>query len=233
MIDDETIQRLPFAAALPARARRELATRGVLRRFAAGATLFRAGAPGHTMFFILEGRVRVLGGPPGRAHVVHTEGAGGGLGEVPALDGGPYPATARAAEPTTCIAFTADGIRAAIDCDPALAWVFIARLGGRVRTLVERLDAQTARRLPERLAAIVLERHQRVGGGVFGLGGSQTAIAEELGTVREVVVRMLADLRRSGLIRSAGRGRLEIADLAGLTRLAGREAQRPAGSAAR
>ena len=233
VIDDETIQRLPFAAALPARARRELALRGVLRRFPAGASLFRAGAPGRMMFFIVEGRVRVLGGPPGRPHVVHTETAGGGLGEVPALDGGPYPASAVAAEPTTCIAFTADAIRAAVAAEPALAWVFITRLGNRIRVLVERVDAQAARRLPERLAGLIVERHRDAGGGSFGLGGSQTAVAEELGTVREVVVRMLGELRRSGLIRPAGRGRLEVTDLPALCRLAGITPQRPAGSTMR
>ena len=175
----------------------------------------------------------MLGGPPGRPHVVHTETTGGGLGEVPALDGGPYPASAVAAEPTTCIAFSADAVRAAVTAEPALAWVFIARLGNRVRVLVERLDAQAARRLPERLAGLILERHRDAGGGAFGLGGSQTAVAEELGTVREVVVRMLGELRRAGLIRAAGRGRLEVTDLSRLRRLAGTTGQRPAGSAMR
>lgn len=234
MIDDQTMQRLPFAAALPARARRELALRGVLRRFPAGGTLFRAGSPGRTMFFILDGRVRVLGGPPGRAHVVHTEEAGGGLGEVPTLDGGPYPATAVAAEPTTCVAFSADAIRAAIAADPALAWVFISRLSSRIRVLVARLDAQAAQRLPPRLARLILERHRQAGGGSFGFGGSQTAVAEELGTVREVVVRMLGNLRRAGVIGSAGRGRIEVTNLPALRRLADADAaQRPAGSAMR
>ena len=146
---------------------------------------------------------------------------------------GRNPASAVAAEPTTCIAFTADAIRAAVAAEPALAWVFITRLGNRIRVLVERVDAQAARRLPERLAALILERHQEAGGGAFGLGGSQTAVAEELGTVREVVVRMLGELRRAGLIRPAGRGRLEVANLTELRRLAGAAPQRATGSAMR
>ena len=97
----------------------------------------------------------------------------------------------------------------------------------------KRVDAQAARRLPERLAALILERHQEAGGGAFGLGGSQTAVAEELGTVREVVVRMLGELRRAGLIRPAGRGRLEVANLTALRRLAGAAPQRATGSAMR
>ena len=85
----------------------------------------------------------------------------------------------------------------------------------------------------ERLAGLILEKDRGAGGGSFGLGGSQSAVAEELGTVREVVVRMLGELRRAGLIRSAGRGRLEVTDLPALRRLAGTASQRPAGSAMR
>ncbi len=226
MIDDATLNRIPFAAALTTGARRELAARGVLRRFPAGSVLFRAGDPGAAMYVILDGCVRVLGGLPGRAHVVHTERAGGSLGEVPALDGGPYPATAEAVESTTCIAFTAGALHAAITSEPSLAMIFIARLAGRVRVLVDRIESQAARRLPERLAALILKRHRETGAGEFTIATSQTAVAEELGTVREVVVRMLADMRRDGLIRSAGRSRVAVLDVAALQRLAGVPPQR-------
>jgi DNA-binding transcriptional regulator YhcF (GntR family) len=46
-------------------------------------------------------------------------------------------------------------------------------------------------------------------------------LAEELGTVRELVVRALAQLRDAGLVASAGRGRYVVRDLAALTDLAG------------
>ncbi len=42
--------------------------------------------------------------------------------------------------------------------------------------------------------------------------GKQAALAEELGTVREVLVRSLRELRESGLIVPAGRGRWSVAD---------------------
>ncbi len=42
--------------------------------------------------------------------------------------------------------------------------------------------------------------------------GKQAAVAEELGTVRDVLVRSLRELRESGLIVPAGRGRWSVAD---------------------
>jgi biotin operon repressor len=50
---------------------------------------------------------------------------------------------------------------------------------------------------------------------------SQAALAEELGTVREVLVRSLASLKRSGAVVLAGRGRYRIAKPSILRALAG------------
>ncbi|MGH7719979.1 MAG: helix-turn-helix domain-containing protein [Gemmatimonadaceae bacterium] len=49
---------------------------------------------------------------------------------------------------------------------------------------------------------------------------SQGELAEELGTVREVVVRALRELRADGVIRSAGSGRIEVLDATALARRA-------------
>jgi CRP-like cAMP-binding protein len=46
----------------------------------------------------------------GRAHVVHEEGPGGTLGEVPLFDGGGYPATAIAQAATRCAVYTPQGL---------------------------------------------------------------------------------------------------------------------------
>jgi DNA-binding FadR family transcriptional regulator len=45
---------------------------------------------------------------------------------------------------------------------------------------------------------------------------TQAALAEELGTVREVAVRALRALRRAGLVEAAGRGRLRVINRTGL-----------------
>jgi DNA-binding IclR family transcriptional regulator len=50
---------------------------------------------------------------------------------------------------------------------------------------------------------------------------TQTQLAHELGTVREVVARGLADLVHAGMLERAGRARFTVTDGAGLLRLAG------------
>jgi CRP-like cAMP-binding protein len=198
--------------------RRILEDRAVTRRYRAGAVLFRVGDEARGLFIIQAGRVRVLRGGRGRPHVVHTEGPGGTLGEVPLFDGAGYPATAVAQEDTTVLVLTAAAIRAAMAADPAVAMAVAAALARRVRLLVERLDRLAAQDVTARLAAYLLER--RRDGAPFTLGETQQELAEELGTVREVVVRSLRALRRRGLVGAAGRGRLKILDRAALAALA-------------
>jgi CRP/FNR family transcriptional regulator len=219
MLRDDALDALPQFAELPAASRRRLAARGAERRWAAGETLFAAGSPPRGLFVVLEGRVRVVRAA-GRAHVVHVEGPGGTLGEVPLFAGGPYPATAVADGPTRCAVFPPEAVLASVAEDPALALLFLGRLARRVRELVDRLDRATTLSVTGRLAAWLLERRARAGD-PFTLGLTQARLAEELGTVREVVVRTLRELREAGAIEAAGRGRYRVRDEPRLREMAG------------
>ncbi|HKG90424.1 MAG TPA: Crp/Fnr family transcriptional regulator [Gemmatimonadaceae bacterium] len=224
MLDPALLDTHPLLRDAAPAARRELAARGVERRYAAGETIFAAGSPSRGLFVVVEGRVRVTRlGAGGRGRVVHVEGPGGTLGEVPLFDGGGYPATAVAAAPTRCLVFGRDALGAAIAAEPALAWALLRRLASRVRHLVDRLDDLTAQRTTARLAAHLLERAAAARGRDFTLGGTQAEVAEELGTVREVVVRGLRALRAAGAIRPVARGRFALGDERELRRRAGRE----------
>lgn len=189
------------------------------RRFREGETLWTAGAEPRGLVVILMGRVRVVRAPAGRQHVVHTEGPGGTLGEVPFFAGGRYPATAIAAEPTTCLVLDRATLARAVAADPELAMRWLARLAERVRGLVARLDDRTAHSVEQRLAALLLARHAASGGAPFALAATQAEAAEELGTVREVLVRRLRHLAESGVIARAARGRYRVVDARRLARL--------------
>jgi len=208
---------MPFDG-IRAAGRRELEARAVVRRYPAGAVLFTQGTPARGLFVITEGRVRVMRGSSGRTHVVHVEGPGGTLGEVPLFDGGGYPATAIAQEDTRCIVYTPAAIAAAMAADPSVAWAIARALAGRVRDLVQRLDRLTGQGVMARLAEYVLARS--AGAAIVDLGQTQQELAEELGTVREVVARSLRTLRRRGVLASAGRGRFKITNRSALELLA-------------
>ena len=221
MPDLPALEGLPLFATLAAETRQRMAESPIRHTYPAGATLFRAGTKPRGIYVVLSGRVRVTRSREGRQYVVHTEGPGGTLAEVPLFEGGVLPATARASEPTECLVLTRSALENAMLHDPAVAWLFLRRLSIRLRELVERLDRASTQSVPARLAAFLLTRDGGGSAKTFDLGVTQNELAEELGTVREVVARALAQLRARGVIGSAGRGRYLIRDRSALSHLAG------------
>jgi CRP/FNR family transcriptional regulator len=215
------IEGIDLFRGLHPRARGALAACAVPRRYSPDELLWLAGGAARQLYIVVEGAVRVVHGFGGRQHVIHTEGVGGTLGDVAMFEGGTYPATAIAASRTLCLSLDRDGLLRAMREDPELAFRLLSRLAARVRQLITRLDRVTAFSVPARLAGFLLMRHAAAGTGSFVLGQTQQSVAEELGTVREVVVRALRDLRAEGLIVAEGRGRFRIADESRLRAIAG------------
>lgn len=211
MLDSHRFEGIALFDGLKPAALRELAARGRIARFAPGETLWREGTEARGLHVILSGHVRVASHGAGRPLRVHVEGPGGTLGEIPLFDGAGYPATAVAEGSVECAVFTRGALRAAIAADPELAFRLLAILGSRVRGLVDRLDTLVGMDVRQRLASHLLARIAEQGDTVVSLRGSQSDLAEELGTVREVVVRALRELEEAGAIVRDGR-RIRVRD---------------------
>jgi CRP-like cAMP-binding protein len=192
-----------------------LARRAIEVRFAANEVVFVAGAAPRGWWIVIDGRIRVVRADGNRQHVIHTEGAGGTLGEVPMFGGGTHPATGIAVEPSSCALLTRDSLEAAIGEAPTIAFIVARSLARRVRGLVDRLDDRSAHSVQSRVIDFLLARPRQRGVAV-SLGMTQQALAEELGTVREVVSRELRALAALGLIESLGGGRYRIPDMTAL-----------------
>jgi CRP-like cAMP-binding protein len=192
----------------------------VERHYAPDEVIYLAGSAARSLYLVLEGRVRVMRGDGGRAHVLHVEERGGSLGEVPLFEGVSYPATAIAAEPTRCLVLSREAVLGAIRAEPELSLALLSRLAARVRLLVERLDRNTGHSTVKRLAELLLERHASSKGKSFIIASTQQEAAEEIGTVRELVVRGLRTLRQRGVIAARGGGRYVVTDDAALRKIA-------------
>lgn len=221
MIPRKRLEAIPFFAAFPRPALQVMADRGVENRYGVADTIFRAGDQAAGLMVVLEGKVRVIRRAGDRTQVVHVETVGGTLGEVPMFEGGGYPATAIASEPTAIAVIAREALRAAVKSSPDAAFVMLERMARRVRELVERLDRLALRPVSARLAEYLIGRADARGRAVVALGMTQQQLAEELGTVREVIVRELQAIRVAGLVRSLGSGRFEIVDAPALRARAG------------
>jgi len=218
VIRREALAALPLFAESAPRVIDVLAKRGVEIAFPTDAVIFLTGGSPRGWFIVLEGLVRVVRGAGARQHVVHTEGPGGTLAEVPLITGGTHPATGIAAEPTRCALFDRPSLEAAIAECPEIAFILAKRLALRVHMLVARLDARSAKSVRLRLLDFLLQRRASASNDSFSIGMTQQELAEELGTVREVVVRELRKLRQEKLIVSLSGGRFRIPDATAVQR---------------
>lgn len=187
-------------------------------RFRPKQALFRAGLPADALYFVVSGRVRVSRETADRVELLHSEGAGGVLAEIPVFGGGAFPATAIAIESTECLKLPIDAVRRLLRDEPEFADYAVIRLALRAQSLLRRIDELTASTIGMRVAAHVLKRS---GDAPFSLGMSQAALAEEIGTAREVVVRAIASLVRAGAVRRAGRSKFQVSNWSTLRAMAG------------
>ena len=218
--DSPDLTTIPLFAGMSQAGLRVIETQGVIRSFEPNTMLWQAGEAPLAMHVVLEGEVRVLRGAGGRQRVVHREQRGGTLGDVALFAGTSYPATAIAETRVRTLALTREVLHAVIRADPGFALVLLREVSNRVRHLIQRLELLGSWSVRARVARHLLERSESARGNSFSLGMTQQALAEELGTAREVVVRVLRELRKEGCVAAAGRGRLSVVDVEKLRALA-------------
>ncbi len=124
------------------------------------------------------------------------------------------------AEPTRVLRIGTDTFRKVVRRDPDLAWFLLERLSHRIRHVVERLSAATLETLRTRLAAHLLAQLTLSTTDTVSLATTQANLAEEFGTVREVLARELRFLKSEGIIASAGTGRYRVTNERELERIA-------------
>lgn len=101
---------------------------------------------------------------------------------------------------------------------PILGWGMLQTYGRRLLQVEDRMEEVAYKKLPERLAALLIELSSEEEGPIRGI--SHQALAGRLGTYRETVSAILRDFKRQGLIQ-LGYRRIEILDAEVLREVAG------------
>ena|SRR5690348_1140272 len=205
--------------------RAALIDRAVEKVYAGGEYLWNAGDKASVLTLVLEGKVRIVRGISGRVLGIHSGEPGSMLGEIPFFTHSTYPASAVAAEPTRCLLISHAALSHALSIDPSVALTLLQGLSRRIAGLVARVSELSGESVQSRLSRFILERVSTRANpetvSIFSLGMTQSALAEELGTVREVVVKALRGLREAGAIEFVGNGRYRLMDAEALRRAAG------------
>lgn len=220
----DLLKSLALFSALSDDALAAVAARTAERTYSRGALVFRKGEICHGLYVVLAGQVKVYrASADGREQVLHIEGPGDPLAELPLFDGGPYPASARALEDSRLLFLPLDAFQTLYHENPEIADAVIHDLGRRLRRLVALVDKVSLKDVGSRVAAALMDYAEAAAafrdGGVFLLPRTQEELAAELATTRESVARGLARLRQAEVIEQDG-PHIRILDTARLVAVA-------------
>jgi CRP/FNR family transcriptional regulator len=201
-----------------------LAARTVRKQYSAGELLFSEGEPCNGLHIIVRGRVRIFKtSVNGREQVLAMNVPGESIAEIPVFDGGPYPASAAAIEDTEIAFISRRDFNAHCLEHPEVSLKVLTVVGGRLRRLVGIIEELSFTTVRQRLIAALLKLAQSEGrqtarGIEFQLPASHQELANQLGTVRELISRNLTRLQAEGLLDVDAR-QIVVKDMKGLSAL--------------
>lgn len=231
-MDPSTLLRqIPLFAGFGEEAVARLASRCVTRDYGAGHVLFATGEVCRGLYIVETGRVRIYRtSPTGREQILHSEGPGRAVAELPLFDGGVYPASAVTEVESRLLFLPRAEFQALYRDNPDIAEAVIQELGKRLRHLVHVTGTLAFRDVAARLAHYLAEYAEQHGtvtaaGTEIVLTRTREELSFELGTARESVSRALKQLTEKGVIQPLARKRMLIPDVSRLRTL-GRPGER-------
>lgn len=195
------LQSVSYLAGLPQATQEDLAAVASERTYRAGEIIFWQGEPAYGLYIVGGGSVKISRHSlDGREHILHLLQYGETFNDVAALDGGENPATATAHTDAVIWTIARDDLMRTTERHPDLAWALLEDMARRARTLVTMVEDLAMRSVKGRLARLLLEQATRNESEELPRLLTQEEMANQLGTVREVVGRALRSLANSGVI---------------------------------
>jgi CRP/FNR family transcriptional regulator len=182
---------------LPAADLARVAAVARVREFDRAEPVFTEGDPSDFVT-IVSGRVKVFKATPaGKEIILEIFGTGDPLGAVAAYEGAPYPASATALEPTTCLVIPRADFFALLESSPTFVRGVLVGLTHRLVELTRRLGELTGGRVESRFARLFLKLADQVGrpgrDGVFiPMPLSRQELADLTGTTVETAIRIMS-----------------------------------------
>ncbi len=175
----------------------------------AGSTLRRAGDPGAHVELVVDGLVRIyMAAPDGRTLTVRYCRQGSLMGVVSVFRSSyAMLGSIQALVDLDVLVMRAAGVRQLADRELAVARCLLDELSDRVASFSAEIPGTAFATVRQRIARHLMDlasEHQR--GPELLAPVSQQELADAVGTVREVVVRTLRDMRTEGLVETGRAG---------------------------
>ena len=169
-----------------------------------GEEIFHEGAPAEDLCFVVLGRVKIVKAGRDRDVILGLFGPGEPVGAVAVFEGGRFPASAVALEPSTVLRVPERAFFSAIDAHPEMTRRLLQGLMIRQLEITRRL-ADLSAPVERRIARLLLTLASRMGRPAgtkvaIPLALSRLEIAELTGTTVETAIRVMSRWGKEDLV---------------------------------
>jgi CRP-like cAMP-binding protein len=205
---DEAFRATVLYRSLSSEDRARLAEVSSLRSYGRGEAIFSEGDPSDFLHTIVKGRAKIVKLlASGKEVILEIFGPGDPIGAVVAYEGRPYPATALALEPTTCLLVKRAAFFALLERHPTLVRSFILGLTQRIVELTRRIPEVSGGRVETRFAHLFLKLGSGMGiarseGTFIPMPLTRQDLADLTGTTVETCIRIMSRWGKEGLVRT-------------------------------
>jgi CRP-like cAMP-binding protein len=209
---EEVLRRSTLFRRLTAEDRQRLAAVATVKSFDKGAALFNEGDGSDLLYTVLTGRVKVFKMTArGTDVILELFGPGDPVGAVAVYESRPYPASAVALEPTTCLIVPRQAFFSLLETYPSMVRGLLVGLTHRLVELTNRLTELSGGRVEGRLARFFLKLAQDVGqprtdGTFIALALSRQELADMIGTTIETSIRIMSRWGKDDIVRTEKEG---------------------------
>jgi CRP/FNR family transcriptional regulator len=177
-----------------------------IQEFARKHTIYDPGQPCNSLYLVRSGRVVISNSFDGGSPVVtRIVGPNGIFGENLLIGLQEQSETAVVLDQARVMSWGRAEIEQLVNRDPRLGMALLAYFVKRCAELNERLEALAFRKTPERVMLGLLQLAETLGtpanGGMRLAPLTHQAIAEYVGTSREIVTSHMSELRRAGMLQ--------------------------------
>ncbi len=220
------LSQIPLFRRVSLQDRERIAGVAHLRAYERGGRVFDEGDASDHFVVVVSGRVKVFKrGPAGRDVILEIFGPGGPIGAIAAYEERPYPASAEAMEPVTCLLIPRPAFFALLEQCPSLVRGLLSSLSHRLVELTARLTDLTGHRIESRFARLFLKLADRMAvphadGTFIPLPLARQDLADLTGTTIETTIRIMSRWNRDAIMRTEKAG-FVLLDRAALEKVSG------------
>lgn len=184
-----------------------LSNKAVIHSYPKNTIVINQGDISNSLHVIVSGKVNVfLSNEDGKEIILNTHGPGECFGEMALLDAGPRSASVITTETSKLAIISKLDFETFLQESPQTMLKILQQAFARIRALTETVSSLALLDVYGRVARLLLQDAEEVDGvNVVQTGITQQDIANRIGSSREMVSRILKDLKTGGYIELKGK----------------------------